>query len=105
MIFTPEEEKMQKTPYEFQFADENTGKIMKVKKMVAELVGGRKQNRSKEYEYEVRGCGVFENNECRPSERGVRTPAGATTGRISSEVSALKNQNYSSFLKKNEKKN
>jgi len=57
MTFTPEEEKLQKTPYEFQFTDENTGKISKVKKMVSELVGGRKTNRSKEYEYEVKYVG------------------------------------------------
>merc|ERR1719199_831607 len=57
MTFTEEEEKKQKTPYEFQFTDEATGKITKVKKMVGELVGGRKTNRSKEYEYEVKYVG------------------------------------------------
>jgi len=57
MVFTEEEEKLQKTPYEFQYTDEVTGKVMKVKKMVAELVGGRKQNRSKEYEYEIKYTG------------------------------------------------
>ena len=57
MIFTPEEEKLQKTPYEIQFVDEDSGKIQKVKKMVAELVGGRKINRQKEYEYEIKYVG------------------------------------------------
>jgi elongation factor 3 len=57
MQFTPEEEKLQKTPFEIQFTDEETGKISKVKKIVSELVGGRKTNKSKEYEYEVRYAG------------------------------------------------
>mmetsp|Transcript_14565 Transcript_14565/g.16046 ORF Transcript_14565/g.16046 Transcript_14565/m.16046 type:complete len:810 (+) Transcript_14565:1-2430(+) len=57
MQFTPEEEKLQKTPYEIQFTDEETGKVSKVKKVVAELVGGRKTNKSKDYEYEIRYAG------------------------------------------------
>merc|ERR1711906_52692 len=40
-----------------QFTDEETGKITKVKKVVGELCGGRKTNKSKEYEYEVRYAG------------------------------------------------
>merc|ERR1711976_74439 len=57
MQFTEEEEKLQKTPYEISFTDEESGKITKVKKVVSELVGGRKQNKSKEYEYEVKYSG------------------------------------------------
>merc|ERR1739844_263578 len=57
MQFTPEEEKLQKTPYEISFTDEDSGKITKVKKVVVELVGGRKTNKSKEYEYEVKYAG------------------------------------------------
>jgi len=57
MQFTEEEQKLQKTPYQIQFTDEETGKITKVKKVVSELVGGRKQNKSKEYEYEVKYAG------------------------------------------------
>ncbi|KAL7548115.1 hypothetical protein ACHAWF_011411 [Thalassiosira exigua] len=57
MQFTPEEEKLQKTPFEIQFVDEESGKISKVKKIVSELVGGRKTNKSKEYEYEIRYAG------------------------------------------------
>ncbi len=57
MQFTDEEVKLQKTPYEIQFTDDETGKITKVKKVVSELVGGRKQNKSKEYEYEVKYAG------------------------------------------------
>jgi elongation factor 3 len=57
MQFTEEEEKLQKTPFELQIVDEASGKITKVKKVVAELVGGRKQNKSKEYEYEIRYAG------------------------------------------------
>jgi elongation factor 3 len=55
--FTEEEEKLQKTPFEIQIVDEASGKITKVKKVVGELMGGRKQNKSKEYEYEVRYAG------------------------------------------------
>merc|ERR1712127_1153871 len=40
-----------------QFTDDETGKIQKIKKVVGELVGGRKTNKSKEYEYEVRYAG------------------------------------------------
>jgi elongation factor 3 len=57
MQFSEEELKLQKTPYEIQFTDEETGKISKVKKVVGELVGGRKTNKSKDYEYEVRYAG------------------------------------------------
>ena len=57
MQFTEEEQKLQKTPYEIQFTDDETGKVTKVKKVVGELVGGRKQNKSKEYEYEVKYAG------------------------------------------------
>jgi elongation factor 3 len=55
--FTEEELKLQQTPFEIQFVDEDSGKVTKVKKIVAELVGGRKTNKSKEYEYEVRYAG------------------------------------------------
>merc|ERR1739844_739563 len=57
MQFTEEEQKLQKTPFEIQFTDEETGKVTKVKKVVTDLVGGRKQNKSKDYEYEVKYAG------------------------------------------------
>merc|ERR1712070_910469 len=57
MQFTEEEEKLQKTPYQISFMDEESGKINKIKKVVGELCGGRKTNKSKEYEYEVRYAG------------------------------------------------
>ena len=57
MHFTVAELKIQKTPYEIQFVDEETGKVSKIKKVVGELVGGRKTNKSKEYEYEIRYAG------------------------------------------------
>jgi len=69
MQFTPEEEKLQKTPYEIQFTDDETGKVSKVKKVVAELVGGRKTNKSKDYEYEVRYAGsTVDSGEYLPSK-------------------------------------
>merc|ERR1712127_598634 len=40
-----------------QFTDDETGKIQKIKKVVGELVGGRKTNKQKDYEYEVRYAG------------------------------------------------
>merc|ERR1712157_711895 len=55
--FTDQELKLQKKPFELQLVDETSGKISKVKKVVSELVGGRKQNKSKEYEYEVKYAG------------------------------------------------
>jgi len=55
--FTDEELKLQKKPFELTFVDEDSGKISKVKKVVSELVGGRKMNKSKEYEYEVKYAG------------------------------------------------
>lgn len=55
--FTEEELALQKKPYELTFVDEESGKITKVKKVVSELVGGRKMNKSKEYEYEVKYAG------------------------------------------------
>jgi elongation factor 3 len=57
MQFTDEEIKIQKTPYEITFTDEESGKVTKVKKVVSELIGGRKTNKSKEYEYEVKYAG------------------------------------------------
>merc|ERR1712012_986530 len=54
MVFSDDEVKLQKTPFEISFTDEETGKITKVKKVVIELIGGRKQNKNKEYEYEVK---------------------------------------------------
>lgn len=57
MQFNEEELKLQQTPFQITFTDEETGKISKVKKVVSELVGGRKTNKSKEYEYEVKYAG------------------------------------------------
>jgi len=57
MVFTDEEVKLQKTPFAIQFTDEETGKITKVKKVVTGLVGGRKTNKSKDFEYEVKYAG------------------------------------------------
>merc|ERR1711892_1423868 len=57
MQFTDAEKKLQTTPFEIQFVDEASGKIQKVKKVVAELIGGRKMNKSKEYEYEIKYAG------------------------------------------------
>jgi elongation factor 3 len=57
MVFTDEEVALQKKPFEIQLTDPETGKITKVKKVVAELIGGRKTNKAKEFEYEIRYAG------------------------------------------------
>merc|ERR1711937_216607 len=57
MQFTDEEIKLQQTPYQIQFTDAESGKVTKVKKTVIELMGGRKTNKSKDYEYEVKYAG------------------------------------------------
>jgi len=57
MQFTAEEIKAQKTPYEMTFVDEESAKITKVKKLIMEFMGGRKQTKSKTYEYEVKYVG------------------------------------------------
>jgi len=69
MQFSDEELRLQNKPFEIQFIDEQSGKILKSKKVVSELVGGRKQNRSKEYEYEVRYAGsVVDSGEYLPAK-------------------------------------
>jgi len=57
MVFTDDEVKLQTTPYQIMFTDEESGKVTKVKKVVTGLVGGRKTNKSKDYEYEVKYAG------------------------------------------------
>jgi len=57
MQFSEEELALQKKPYEIKVLDEVSGKISKYKKVVAELVGGRKTTKSKDYEYEIRYAG------------------------------------------------
>lgn len=67
--FTEEELAAQKKPMEIQFVDEASGKITKQKKVVTDLVGGRKQNKSKEYEYEVKYAGsTVEHGEFLPAK-------------------------------------
>merc|ERR1719232_1687194 len=48
MQFSDEELALQKKPFQISFTDEETGKISKVKKVVGELVGGRKTTKSKD---------------------------------------------------------
>ncbi|CAM9995474.1 unnamed protein product [Ectocarpus sp. 6 AP-2014] len=54
MVVTEEEEKLQKTQFEVTWTDEESGVAKKAKKVVAELLGGRRQDKTKEYLYEVR---------------------------------------------------
>ncbi len=53
MVATEEEEVLRKTPFELQWVDEASGKTMKVKKTIMELVGGRRQDKNKNYTYNV----------------------------------------------------
>jgi elongation factor 3 len=54
MMPTEEELKLQKEPFEFSWKDEETDTTKKAMKVIVEVTGNRKQNRSKEYEYEVK---------------------------------------------------
>ena len=54
MLPTDDELQLQKEPFEFSLKDEETGTVKKVMKTIVEVTGNRKQNRNKEYEYEVR---------------------------------------------------
>lgn len=53
MILTPEEEQLQKEQFEITWKDED-GVQRKANKVVAELIGNRRENKDKEYEYEVK---------------------------------------------------
>jgi len=53
MVLTPEEEKLQKEPFEVSWVDDD-GKPHKQNKVVIELTGSRRESRSKEYEYECK---------------------------------------------------
>lgn len=54
MVVTPQEEALQKKTFEVTWTDEESGVAKKAKKVVSELLGGRRQDKSKEYLYEVR---------------------------------------------------
>jgi len=53
MVLTDEEAKLQKEPFEVLWKDDD-GKQQKANKVVAELTGSRRENKQKEYEYEVK---------------------------------------------------
>jgi elongation factor 3 len=53
MVLTDEEAELQKAQFEIQVKDDN-GKIVKYKKSVLELTGQRRENKQREYEYEVK---------------------------------------------------
>jgi len=53
MQFTPEEEKLQKEQFEYIWVDQETGKQLKRKDTIIELVGGRRQ-KGKDFEYETK---------------------------------------------------
>jgi len=56
MIYTDEELALQKQQFEYIVKDDD-GKITKFKKIVHELTGQRRENKQKEYEYEVKWKG------------------------------------------------
>ena len=53
MVFTEEEKELQKLPFEVVWKDDD-GKTQKANKIVIELIGNRRENKQKEYEYEVK---------------------------------------------------
>ncbi|CAM9581106.1 unnamed protein product [Chrysoparadoxa australica] len=57
MVVTDEEAKLQKTPFELTWTAEESGKAMKKKMVVMELLGGRRQDKGKDYLYEVQYVG------------------------------------------------
>jgi len=59
MVLTPEEERLQKEPFEVITKDDD-GKVNKAMKTVMEFTGARREAKSKELEYEVRFKGETE---------------------------------------------
>jgi len=59
MVLTEEEKKLQQEPFEVTHKDED-GKVHKNKRVVLELVGSRRESKSKEMEYEVKFRGDAE---------------------------------------------
>ena len=53
MVLTDEEAKLQKEPFEILWKDDD-GKQQKANRVVLELVGSRRENKQKEYEYECK---------------------------------------------------
>lgn len=53
MVLTEEEARLQKEPFEVVWKDDD-GKTQKANKVVIELTGSRRENKQKEYEYEVK---------------------------------------------------
>ncbi len=53
MVLTEEEAQLQKEPFEITWVDEN-GKSQKANKVVIELLGSRRENKQRDYEYEVK---------------------------------------------------
>lgn len=54
MVPTEQELITQKEPFEFVWQDEESNATKKAMKIISEVTGSRKQNKNKEYEYEVR---------------------------------------------------
>jgi elongation factor 3 len=57
MVVTEEEEKKMKTPIDFKWVDEESGKTMKEKRVIEKLAGGRKTGKGNKFEYEVKWVG------------------------------------------------
>jgi elongation factor 3 len=82
MVFTPEEEKLQSTPFEFQWKDEN-GVNKKAKKIISDVLNSRRENKtSRELEYECHFVGDS------PDSEGTFVP-----------VSVLKKQGWEKSVK------
>jgi len=57
MVISDEDLKKMKTPIEWKWVDEDSGKTMKEKRVVDKLAGGRKVLKNKTFEYEVKWQG------------------------------------------------
>ena len=57
MILKPEELEKMKTPFEYKWTDEESGKTMKEKRVIEKLAGGRRTLKNKSFEYECKWKG------------------------------------------------
>jgi len=57
LVLKPEEIEKMKTPFEYKWVDEESGKTMREKRVIEKLAGGRKTLKNKSFEYEVKWVG------------------------------------------------
>ena len=99
MELTPEEEELQKTPFEFKWKDADSGKLMTQKRTVRELTGGRLLDKKKGgYEYEVRWVGMSHSNNSYCGAEKLKRQGWAKEMRLTDDEIALAASLYSNPL-------